>query len=151
METVHLWEDPVPSIDDLADGVVLLGGRMSAHDGIDHPWIEPVGWLLAEAISRDIPVMAICLGHQILTQALHGHVAVPGPFGYEEGAVEITLTEAAVDDPIIGLVSQDHVLMGYQSHGDAVERLPRDAKLLEARPLTTTRFTTVLPSPPVPP
>ena len=37
METVHLWEDPVPSIDDLADGVVLLGGRMSAHDGIDHP------------------------------------------------------------------------------------------------------------------
>ena len=44
--------------------------------------------------------------------------------------MEIALTEAAVDDPIIGLVSQDHVLMGYQSHGDAVERLPRDAKLL---------------------
>lgn len=52
--------------------------------------------------------------------------------------MEITLTEAAVD-PIIGLVSQDHVLMGYQSHGDAVERLPRDAKLLRARPPTTTR------------
>lgn len=130
METVHLWEDPVPSIDDLADGVILLGGHMSAHDGIDHPWIEPVGWLLAEAISRNIPVMAICLGHQILTQALQGHVAVPGPFGFEDGPVEMTLTEAAVDDPIIGPVSRGQVLMGYQSHGDAVERLPRDAKLL---------------------
>ena len=52
MKTVHLWEDPVPSIDDLADGVILLGGHMSAHDGIDHPWIEPIGWLLAEAISH---------------------------------------------------------------------------------------------------
>lgn len=130
METVHLWEDPVPSIDDLADGVILLGGHMSAHEGIDHPWIEPVGWLLSEAISRDIPVMAICLGHQILAQALQGHVAVPGPLGFEGGAVEMTLTEAAVHDPIIGPVSHNQVLMGYQSHGDAVERLPRDAKLL---------------------
>ncbi len=130
METVRLWEDPVPTVDQLGDGVVLLGGHMSAHDGLDHPWIEPVGWLLAESISRGIPVMAICLGHQILAQALGGHVAVPGPHGYEEGAVEMTLTEASLNDPILGCVSKGQVLMGYQSHGDAVERLPQDARLL---------------------
>ena len=103
---------------------------MSAHDGIDHPWIEPVGWLLAEAISRNIPGMGICLGHQILAQALGGHVSVPGPHGVEEGAVEMTLTEAAKDDPVIGCVSEGQVLMGYQSHSDAVERLPSEARLL---------------------
>lgn len=130
LETVRLWEDPVPAVDQLADGVILLGGRMSAHDGVHHPWIEPVGWLMAEAISRDIPVMAICLGHQILAQALGGHVSVPGPRGVEEGPVEMTLTEAASHDPIIGCVSKGQVLMGYQSHGDAVERLPQDARLL---------------------
>ncbi len=130
METVRLWEDPVPTIDQLGDGVILLGGRMSAHDGLDHPWIEPVGWLLAEAISHRIPVMAICLGHQILAQALGGHVSVPGPQGFEEGPVEMTLTEAALHDPIISCVSKGQVLMGYQSHGDAVERLPQDARLL---------------------
>lgn len=128
--TVHLWEDPVPALDELGDGAILLGGFMSAHDGIDHPWIEPVGWLLQEAIANDLPVIASGLGHQILAQAFEGHVAVPGPHGYEEGAVELTLTNAATKDPIIGPVSKDQVLMGFLSHSDAVERLPEGARLL---------------------
>lgn len=130
LETVLLWEDPVPSIDDLGDGVILLGGYMSAHDGIDHPWIEPVGWLLKEAISRRIPVLATGLGHQILAQAFGGHVAVPGPSGLEEGAVEFTLTDAALRDPVVSPVSRGNILMGFLSHSDAVERLPADARLL---------------------
>lgn len=130
MDTVLLWEDPVPTIDQLGDGVILLGGFMSAHDGIDHPWIEPVGWLLKEATARSIPMLAFGLGHQILAQAFGGHVAVPGPIGLEEGAVELTLTQAALTDPVISSVSKGNVLMGFLSHGDAVERLPADAHLL---------------------
>ncbi|MGO1590503.1 MAG: type 1 glutamine amidotransferase [Ancrocorticia sp.] len=130
LETVHLWEDPVPTLADLGDGVILLGGFMSSHDGIDHPWIEPVGWLLKEAIHNHLPVLATGLGHQILAQAYGGHVAVPGPSGLEEGASELTLTDAALSDPIISHVAKNQVLMGFLSHSDAVERLPQDSRLL---------------------
>src|SRR5699024_6954931 len=56
------------------DGVVCLGGAMSAHDVTEHPWLLRVQRLLVEATSARVPTLAICLGAQLLAVAHGGRV-----------------------------------------------------------------------------
>src|SRR2546430_1750681 len=55
-------------------GVVCLGGEMGANDDLQHPWLADVRRLLAGAVSRRLPVLAICLGGQLLATAMGGRV-----------------------------------------------------------------------------
>lgn len=74
--TVRLWEEPVPQASSWGDGAVVLGGPMGAHDAARHPWIGDLAEGLREAVGAGLPVLAICLGHQILAAALGGRVSV---------------------------------------------------------------------------
>jgi GMP synthase (glutamine-hydrolysing) len=83
--------------DDLAlnglnpDVVITLGGPVSAFDLADYPWIEDEMRLLSECMRVGRPILAICLGAQILAQALGARVFE----GITEiGWAPITLTEA---------------------------------------------------------
>lgn len=64
--------EPVPeSIDDIP-GLVLMGGPMSVNDPL--PWIPRVLGLIREAVNANVPVLGHCLGGQMLSKALGGHV-----------------------------------------------------------------------------
>ena len=40
LRIVRPWRgEPIPSLDEIDDGLVVLGGSMSAHDEGDHPWL----------------------------------------------------------------------------------------------------------------
>ncbi len=56
----------LPDLDGL-DGLVSLGGEQAAWD----PALEPEARLLREAVAREIPVLGVCLGAQLLSRA-HG-------------------------------------------------------------------------------
>ena len=64
MSLIDLSKKDLPQLNAIGDGLVVLGGRMSAHD--EHRWIEPAKDLLADATEIGIPVLGICLGHQLL-------------------------------------------------------------------------------------
>lgn len=53
-------------------GVVLMGGPMSANDGL--PWIAPLVELARDAVRRDLPVIGHCLGAQLMAKAFGGSV-----------------------------------------------------------------------------
>lgn len=123
LTVVPLWEREVPAVDEVGDGVLLLGGTMSAHDEERHRWIDPLKDLLADLTEIGVPTLGICLGHQLLAEALGGEVTVAEARGGEHGPVVLTWTEDAVGDPMLArAVQRGRRQPG--SHSDVVTRLP---------------------------
>ncbi len=89
---------PPHDLDDVG-GVLVLGGVMSAVDPGHHPWMRSELQWLADAVGRDVPVLGICLGAQLLAAALGGSVAprtVP-----QVGAIALRRTHAGREDPLV--------------------------------------------------
>jgi len=91
--------DPVPAADAL-HGLVVLGGTMGAYEVAAYPHLAAEQRLLAEACARRIPVLAVCLGAQILAAALGARV-FKGP-ATEIGFGDVSLTPDGLRDPILG-------------------------------------------------
>ena len=88
--------EPPPSLDGVA-ALVPLGGLTNPDEAV--PWLETERALLREAVDRGTAVLAICLGSQLLAQAL-------GAAAYrleqpEIGFYDAALTAAGRDDPLL--------------------------------------------------
>jgi GMP synthase (glutamine-hydrolysing) len=114
--------DPLPSLDEF-DGVIAMGGPMSATDLEAHPGLRAECELLAEAVDRQIPVLGICLGAQLLARALGAEVR-PGRRA-EIGFASIRVTDP--DDPLIGALAPEATVLHW--HGDVFD-LPEGARSL---------------------
>lgn len=123
--------DGVPDGLDGVHGVVCMGGEMGAHDDADHPWLTALRWGLAEAVSRGLPVLGVCLGGQLLAAATGGAVrqAVDGP---EAGTLLIAKRDAAAHDPLFAPLPLTPDVI--QFHHDEIHRLPPGATLLASSP-----------------
>ncbi len=108
--------------------LIPLGGHMNATEDHLHPWLAPERALLKDAIDRDIPIFAICLGTQLLAvagggkveRAAIGEVGIYSIFGVNE------------PDSIFTLNSE---LTVAQWHEDQVVELPVGATLLASSEL----------------
>ncbi len=110
-------------------GVIPLGGHMGALDDHIAPWLPNERALLADAIARNIPVFAICLGTQLLAAAIGGKVTRAKIV--EIGAKEIFPSDAAVSDAIFNFSGS---LPVTQWHEDEVSVLPPGAVTLASSP-----------------
>jgi len=112
-------------------GVVCLGGGMGANDDLGHPWLADVRRLLASSVATRTPLLAICLGAQLLAVTMGGQVDV-GAHGPEVGPRLVAEQALAWRDPLFAeLPFMPDVL---QFHSDAITVLPRGAELLAAAP-----------------
>ena len=100
-------------------GVVITGSHAMVTDRKE--WSERSAEWLRAAVSEEIPVLGICYGHQLLAHALGGEVG-NNPKGEEFGAVEVTLDESALRDPLLGGV-QPRIRV-FESH---TQSCPEDA------------------------
>ena len=146
LDVIRPWNgEAVPSFEELGDGLVVLGGAMSAHDDVEHPWLADLRGLLRRVVDERLPAVTICLGAQVAAEALGGATAVPSPHGSEGGIVDLHLTVGAADDPVFGEIVDEAVraavragistqdgtrLPAIVSHEDGVVRLPEEAILL---------------------
>lgn len=118
--------EPVPQRVD-GHGLLVLGGRMSANDDHEHPWLADVRRLLREAVAESCPTLGVCLGGQLLARALGGSVAI-GDRGVEAGVARIHLRPEAEDDPLFANLPSP--LLAASMHGDMISALPPGAAWL---------------------
>jgi GMP synthase-like glutamine amidotransferase len=115
--------DGVPALDPY-DGLIILGGPMGPLDYDAHPWLLDETASIREAVvERALPTLGICLGHQLLAQALGGTLALPGHT--EVGVVDITLNEVGRRDPLFA--GWQNTAPGLQWHEWQVKELPPGA------------------------
>jgi len=57
---------------DDAEGWLITGSRYGAYE--DHAWIAPLEELIRDIHTRNLPLIGVCFGHQIIAQALGGKV-----------------------------------------------------------------------------
>lgn len=114
--------DGLPS--DPGDFLLIMGGPMSVNDA--DAWIEAELQFVQTALVRDIPVLGICFGAQLLAKALGGLVT-PGP-KFEIGMSSVSLTDMGKIDPILSATPQDFLV--FQWHGEGITLPPGSAHLV---------------------
>ena len=102
-----LIDNDVDPDDVEADGIVLSGG----------PDMDRAG-RSAEYLDRDVPVLGICLGMQLIAEELGGTVGSGDYGGYADVTVEILDEE----DPLIGSLAPETRV--WASHADEVKTVP---------------------------
>jgi len=85
-----------------ATGIIFMGGPMSVNDGIEV--IEKEKEFISQSINRDLPILGVCLGAQLVASALGANV-YPGET-VEVGWGEIKLTGEGMKDPVVGGVEK---------------------------------------------
>jgi GMP synthase (glutamine-hydrolysing) len=128
LEVEALAGDPLPSHDEV-DGVVAMGGPMNVDDLDAHPELEAEREWLSGAVDRQIPVLGICLGAQLLARALGAEVR-PGR-RMEIGFASIAVSDP--NDPVIGALAPEATVLHW--HGDVFD-LPEGARSLASSAVT---------------
>ena len=111
----------LPPPDQVA-GAVLTGSSAMVTDR--EPWSERTGQWLRELVRRDIPVLGVCYGHQLLAQ-VHGGEVGYYPRRREIGTIDIHLRPAAAKDPLMDGLPERFPAQAIHSQG--VQRLPAGA------------------------
>lgn len=143
VETTRFYQsEKLPSNVDGFDFLVVMGGPQSPSTTVEecphYNAIEEIKFI-REAIERDKAVLGVCLGAQLIGEAL-GAKFDHSPHR-EIGVFELTLTEAGKEDPFFSNLSEKF-LVGHW-HGD-MPGLTRESKLLaysEGCPRQIVRYT----------
>jgi GMP synthase (glutamine-hydrolysing) len=120
--------DPLPDWREF-DGMVVMGGPMGACDDADHPWLVAERSCIGEAVTAGLPFFGACLGSQLLAASLGARVYTGET--PEVGVLDVELTPAGHDDPVLGELPASFPTL--QWHSDSFD-LPPGAVWLASSP-----------------
>ena len=129
--TVHLDEgESCPSLKDF-DALWVMGGPMDVWEEDIYPWLRDEKRLIQEAVEEiGMPFLGLCLGHQLLAEALGGHCGKSER--PEVGIMPVQLTEVGTD----GIIFDDFPdnFSCLQWHGAEIKKIPSGATCLATSP-----------------
>lgn len=111
---------PVPSDPGAFAGVIAMGGPMGVYEEEKYPWLREEDRLLRAAISRDQPMLGICLGSQLIAKAAGARVA-PG-LEKEIGWYPLTLAQNGQADSLFAGFPK--TFDAFEWHGDIFDLPP---------------------------
>lgn len=123
----HRWDvahldhgDAIPEMD-AYDALLVMGGPQDVWQCSEFPWLEDECAAIRHfVVALGRPFLGICLGHQLLAEALGGRVQ-PGEHA-EVGVMTVEHTDAAATDPMFRELEDP--LPVLQWHGAEVTAMP---------------------------
>lgn len=132
--TVHYYDAAIHSLDALRsvdyDLVVVLGGPIGVHDEARFPFLTTELQIIEQRLQRNLPVLGVCLGAQLLAKALGARVYAGHAKEIGWGALTCPDREA---NPLADALSLCDGNV-FHWHGDTFE-LPEGAKRLASSAL----------------
>jgi GMP synthase (glutamine-hydrolysing) len=107
------------------DGLVVLGGPMSANDSNRLPHLTIEMKLIEQALKLNQPVLGICLGAQLIAKTL-GAAVYPNP-EKEIGWYDVSPTADAERDPLLSKFNEAEKI--FQWHGETFD-IPKSTRHL---------------------
>jgi GMP synthase (glutamine-hydrolysing) len=109
------------------DAVLTFGGAMHADQEDRHPWLRFEKDFLAAMLDDGTPILAVCLGCQLLAEAAGGSARRAGE--PEIGWREVEVTEEGSSDPVIGALAPGFTAFQWHSY----EAVPPEGTAVLAR------------------
>jgi len=130
-EMVRLWEgQSIPALASY-DFLFVLGGAQDTWQENEHTWMLEEKAAIREWVwDRAKPYFGVCLGHQLLCDALGGEVALAAE--PEVGVFDVSLTPDGQEHGLFAGVENNNKVM--QWHWAEVTRAPQEAKVLATSP-----------------
>lgn len=126
-DTVRLWEgEAIPDLKPY-DLLLVLGGAMDVWQERDYPWLVAEKQAIREWVNeRARPYLGLCLGHQLLADAMGGKVELAEK--REVGVHAVTINEQGTRHPLFSGLTGTLPVM--QWHLAEVTALPPGAQVL---------------------
>ncbi len=124
---IHLDQgEALPPIEDY-DGLWVLGGPMDVWEEQKYPWLVEEKKYIQQAVEeKGVPFLGLCLGHQLLAEALGGKCGLSDT--PEIGVLDISITEDGAETTLLdGLPEKFSAL---QWHSAEIKQMPAGAKCL---------------------
>jgi GMP synthase-like glutamine amidotransferase len=122
--------EKLPSLDGY-DALWVMGGPMDTWQEDAHPWLVEEKAFIREAVAvRGMPYLGLCLGHQLLADALGGEVGLS--VTPEIGVLDVQLTEMGATGVVFDGLPE--VFPALQWHSAEVTRMPEGAACLATSP-----------------
>jgi GMP synthase-like glutamine amidotransferase len=74
VSVIHLYRGDALPAPDAFDLLVVMGGEMNIYQYRDWPWLKPESAFIKSVLDRGKPVMGMCLGAQLIADALGARV-----------------------------------------------------------------------------
>ncbi len=131
LDTVELDKGhSIPPFDNY-DALWVMGGPMDVWQEESHPWLVGEKAAIKSAVvDNEMPFLGVCLGHQLLADALGGTV---GPSKIPEiGVLDVDVTSEGQQSPFFNGVP--HTIKSLQWHSAEVQTLPPNCSILASSP-----------------
>src|SRR5574341_583366 len=117
-EYVNFYENYSPNIpiEDVC-GLIILGGPMNVYETDRYPYLEMEDKLIKEAVEKDVPILGICLGAQLIAKALGARVIKNKE--KEIGWYPLKITQEGSKDKLFRHCYTEETV--FQWHGDRFE------------------------------
>ena len=124
---VDTYHDDISDFDPYApELLIVMGGGMGVYQSHIYPFLTHEMKIIEKRIARDLPVLGICLGSQLIAGALSAK-NYKGTSGFERGWLPIQVNAAGMKTPVRHFDARETMVM--QWHGDTFD-LPKGAALL---------------------
>lgn len=120
--------EPLPDLDSF-DLLILMGGPMSVNDEKEYPWLIEEKKFIRKAIERNMRIMGICLGAQLIASSL-GKNIYPNP-EKEIGWFQVDFTDEIRKTFLFNHFP--HSMVVFHWHGETFE-IPESAMLIGSSP-----------------